>query len=315
MIKIDNITEINNLSFENFHFTVFETKIVIENKREQIKLELQYNNNKIYPLLDKIKKYTGLKILLNKIPETEILTYIQNKGFEKTLWSPIGKAMHKFNMIKEGDRVAVGISGGKDSLTLLNLLVRIQKISKVNFKIFPVHIHPTEKGGKYQEIQQYCEQLGVSLDIIETTIGETIQNNSSIKNPCFLCARLRRGILYKYMKKNNINKLALGHHKDDIIETFLLNIFYQGNSEIMKPIYFSDEYGIEVIRPLSYVEEKDIIRYSKKLSLPILKNECPYETSENSKRLRVKKLIEELSKENPNVRSVLLNSIKQLISK
>lgn len=315
MITINNISEINNLSFENFNFTVFETKIIIENKKEEIKIELTYNQNKIYPLLDKIKKLTGLKISLNNIPESEILSYIQNKGFEKTLWSPIGKAMHEFNMINEGDRVAVGISGGKDSLTLLNLLVRIQKISKVNFQIFPVHIHPVEKGGKYQEIQNYCKQFGLSLDIIETSIGETIQNNDSIKNPCFLCARLRRGILYTYMKKNNINKLALGHHKDDIIETFLLNIFYQGNSEIMKPSYFSDEYEIEVIRPLSYVEEKDIIKYSKKLSLPILKNECPYETSENSKRLKVKTLIDELSKENPNIRSVLLNSIKKLISK
>lgn len=242
----------------------------------------------------------------------EILAYIQSKGFEKILWSPIGKAMHEFNMIEEGDRIAVGISGGKDSLTVLNALIRIKEISGVKFDIFPIHIHPEEEGEKYKEIEKYCKNLGVTLRVIHTSLGKEILNNEKIKNPCFLCARIRRGILYKIMREENINKLVLGHHKDDIIETFLLNIFYQGNMNVMKPSYESEEYGVRVIRPLAYVEEKNIIKYAKKIELPILKNECPYETSENSRRLKVKQLINELSKDNKNIRSVILNSLKNI---
>ncbi|MBC2851578.1 tRNA 2-thiocytidine(32) synthetase TtcA [Cetobacterium sp. 8H] len=244
--------------------------------------------------------------------EREILSFIQDKGFEKTLWSPIGKAMHDYNMIQEGDRIAVGISGGKDSLTVLNALIRVKKISGIKFEIFPIHIHPVEEGGKYGDIKEYCKKMGVGLQVIETSIGESILTNKDLKNPCFMCARVRRGLLYKEMKKQNINKLVLGHHKDDIVETFLLNVFYQGNMGVMKPAYDSEEYGLKVIRPLAYVEEKEIIKYAKKLNLPILHNDCPYETSDNSKRLKVKKMIEELSKDSPNIRSVMLNSIKNL---
>ncbi|MGL4868150.1 MAG: ATP-binding protein, partial [Cetobacterium sp.] len=158
----------------------------------------------------------------------------------------------------------------------------------------------------------YCKKLGVELQVIETSIGESILTNEKLKNPCFMCARVRRGILYKEMQKQNINKLVLGHHKDDIIETFLLNVLYQGNMGVMKPAYDSEEYGLKVIRPLAYVEEKETIRYAKRLKLPILHNDCPYETSDNSKRLKVKKMIEELSKDSPDVRSVMLHSIKNL---
>jgi len=134
-----------------------------------------------------------------------------------------------------------------------------------------------------------------------------------MKNPCFMCGRMRRGILYRIMKEKNINKLALGHHKDDIIETFLLNTFYQGNLGVMKPKYMSKEHGVEVIRPMSYIEEKTIIRYARKIKLPILKSECEYETSKDSKRLEVKEMIEELSKKSENIRSVIFNSIKPLL--
>ncbi|MDX8335437.1 MULTISPECIES: tRNA 2-thiocytidine biosynthesis TtcA family protein [Cetobacterium] len=312
MLKLNSLEELNGYSFQSFIFEVQEDKVLINNLKDQIKIEILYSQNKKMKLIEKIYKQTGLKIALNKLEDKELLAFIQDKGFEKTLWSPIGKAMHDYNMIEEGDRIAIGISGGKDSLTVLNALVRIKKISGIKFEIFPIHIHPVEEGGKYQEIKEYCNKLGVELQVIETSIGESILTNEELKNPCFICARVRRGLLYKEMKKQNINKLILGHHKDDLIETFLLNVFYQGNMGVMKPAYYSEEYGLKVIRPLAYVEEKEIIRYAKKLSLPILHNDCPYETSENSKRLKVKKLIEDLSKDSPNIRSVMLNSIKDL---
>ncbi|MGL5355208.1 MAG: tRNA 2-thiocytidine biosynthesis TtcA family protein [Cetobacterium sp.] len=312
MLKIESIKELDGYFFQTYKFEVLEEKIIITNTKEEIKIEILYSENKRMKLIDKIYKQTGLKISLDKMDEKETLAFIQDKGFEKTLWSPIGRAMHDYSMIEEGDRVAIGISGGKDSLTVLNALIRIQKISGVKFEIFPIHIHPVEEGGNYGEIKEYCKKLGVELQVIETSIGESILTNSDLKNPCFMCARVRRGILYKEMKNQNINKLVLGHHKDDIVETFLLNILYQGNMGVMKPAYNSEEYGLKVIRPLAYVEEKETIRYAKKLNLPILHNDCPYETSDNSKRLKVKKMIEELSKDSPNVRSVMLNSIKNL---
>ncbi|MGL5000576.1 MAG: ATP-binding protein [Cetobacterium sp.] len=312
MLKIESIKELDGYFFQTYKFEVLEEKIIITNIKEEIKIEILYSENKRMKLIDKIYKQTGLKISLDKMDEKETLAFIQDKGFEKTLWSPIGRAMHDYSMIEEGDRVAIGISGGKDSLTVLNALIRIQKISGIKFEIFPIHIHPVEEGGNYGEIKEYCKKLGVELQVIETSIGESILTNSDLKNPCFMCARVRRGILYKEMKNQNINKLVLGHHKDDIVETFLLNILYQGNMGVMKPAYNSEEYGLKVIRPLAYVEEKETIRYAKKLNLPILHNDCPYETSDNSKRLKVKKMIEELSKDSPNVRSVLLHSIKNL---
>lgn len=312
LLEINNIEELNGYSFQNFIFEVLDLKIKIKNLKEDISIEIGYEKHKIIKLLETIYRLTELKVVLKSFDEKEILSYIQDKGYEKTIWSPIGKAMSDFSMVEDGDRVAVGVSGGKDSLTVLNALVRVKKISRVNFDIIPIHIHPEEEGGKYEGIINYCKNLGLELQIIKTTIGESILENQEIKNPCFMCARVRRGLLYKEMKKQNINKLALGHHKDDIIETFLLNVFYQGNIGVMKPAYDSEEYKVKVIRPLAYVEEKDIIKYSKKLNMPILINECPYEKSDNSKRLKVKKLIAEIAKDSPNIRSVIFNSIKNL---
>lgn len=312
MIKINSLLELDNYLFENFLFKISPTEIIIENKKEKCVINIEFSLKKQLKAIETIEKLTNLKIKLNAIPDEEILSFIENKGFSKTLWNPIGKAMHEYNMIEEGDRVAVGVSGGKDSLTVLNALIRIKKISKVNFEIFPIHIHPVEEGSKYEEIEDYCKNLGYPLQVFETTLGD-ILFDKTVKNPCFLCARIRRGLLYRVMKEQNINKLALGHHKDDIVETFLLNVFYQGNMNVMKPMYSSEEYGVSVIRPLAYVEEKDTIKYAKKLNLPILINECPYETSDNSRRLKVKNIIKAIGEDNPEIRSVILNSIKELL--
>lgn len=245
--------------------------------------------------------------------KNNILARIEGRGFGKTIWSPVGRAMHDYNMIEEGDRIAVGISGGKDSLTTLNALVRVKKIAQVNFDIIPIHIHPSTDKESYESTKEYCKELGLELQIEHTNLSELLFGEDEVKNPCFLCGRIRRGILYRIMKEQNINKLALGHHKDDIIETFLMNVFYQGNMKMMKPSYISQEYGVRVIRPLAYVEEQDIIRYVKKQELPVVKSDCPYEISDNSKRLRIKNLIKDLSKENKDVRSVVFNSIKPML--
>ena len=316
MINISEIIDLDGVKFENCTLSVVESEdkssgcIKVLNQKDSMETVIQYNNKKRIKSLRVLERVLGTRIELDNLNENELLAYIENEGFSKTLWSPIGKAMGDFNMVEDGDRVAVGLSGGKDSMTVLNALLRVKKISRVNFDIIPIHIHPVEDVAKTDKIKKYCEKLGLKMQIIETRLSDMLFGEERVSNPCFLCARIRRGILYTAMKEQGINKLVLGHHKDDIIETFLMNSFYQGNQNMMKPAYVSEEYGVEVIRPLAYVEESEVIRYVKKMNLPILKSECPYETDTNSKRLRVKNLIKELATEDENVRSIIFNSIK-----
>lgn len=319
MLEINNINDLDGLKEGNYIFSLLDeentSKILIENKKEKTKLEIIYNKNNLIQALETIKKYTEIRISLNKLNDREILTYIQSKGYEKSLWNPIGKAMHSFNMIEAGDKIAVGISGGKDSIVTLNALVRVKKIANIDFEIIPIHIHPKEDMADFCEVEKYIEKLGLKLKTIETNLEEMLfkeDGGNREKNPCFLCGRIRRGILYRVMKEEGINKLALGHHKDDAIETFLMNIFYQGNRNIMRPAYISEEHKVMVIRPLIFVEEKNIINYTKKLALPIVKSKCPYEDSEDSKRLTVKNIIKKLAKENSDIRSVIMNSTRDL---
>lgn len=312
MIRIKNISELNNLKIDNYFFEVFENIIKISNKKEKFEINLNYNKDNVISTLETIKKLTEIKILLDNFSEREILSFIESKGYNKLLWNPIGKAMHKFNMIEEGDRVAIGISGGKDSIVLFNALVRIKKIANINFEIVPIHIHMKENTSDISDLVAYIKKFGYDLQVIETKLGNLVSGETKEKNPCFLCGRIRRGILYTTMKEQNINKLALGHHKDDIVETFLLNIIYQGNRNIMRPAYFSDEHQVTIIRPLAFVEEKNIVSYSKKLSLPILEEKCPYEISNDSKRLKIKNIIKFISEETPDVRSNIINSINDL---
>ncbi len=312
-IKISNVADLDGLKHENYRFKLEEDRLKITNSKEKIEFFIEMDNKKLLKASKVIEKYTGLKIELDKLGEREILSYIEDKGFNKVMWNPIGKAMHKYDMVEAGDRIAVGISGGKDSMALLNALVRIKKIVNFDFEILPIHIHPTVDSAKYEKIEKYCEKLGLKLQVFETDLANFLFEEKKPKNPCFLCGRIRRGMLYRIMKDQGINKLALGHHKDDIIETFLMNIFYQGNMHTMKPAYESEEYGVKVIRPLAFVEEKDIIRYVKRVGLPILVSECPYETNDNSRRLRMKNLITDLSRENSEIRSVVMNGIKGLL--
>lgn len=312
-VKIDDLRELEGVKHENYVFSIEGEKIKVVNSKERIEMYFELDFKRRFKTAEAIEKHTNLKIEFGKLSDRELLSFIESKGFSKTMWNPIGKAMHKYNMIEAGDRVAVGVSGGKDSLATINALVRIKKIVNFDFDIIPIHIHSSTDSSTYNKTEEYCKKLGLELQVFETDLEKLIFEEKKAKNPCFLCGRIRRGMLYRVMKEQKINKLALGHHKDDIIETFLMNVFYQGNIGVMKPAYYSKDYGVKVIRPLAFVEEKDIIKYARRLRLPILKSECPYETDENSRRLRVKNIIGDLSKENPDIRSVMLNSIRDLL--
>jgi tRNA(Ile)-lysidine synthetase-like protein len=314
-MKISKLEDLDGLKYENFRFLVEEDYLYIKNKNDKYEIKFEIRNNKKLKIANAIEKLTGLKITFDTLDDREIITYIESKGFNKPLWSLAGKAMGDYNMVEEGDRIAVGVSGGKDSLALLNILVRVKKISNVNFEIVPIHIHPKEKSIATKEIEDYCKLLGLDLIVEETNLEEILFGENKTKNPCFLCGRMRRGILYRIMRERNLNKLALGHHKDDIIETFLLNTLYQGNLNVMKPKYYSQEHKVHVIRPMAYIEESTIIRYARRIKLPILKSECKYETSKDSKRLEIKETIKNLSENSENIRSVIFNSITPLLKK
>lgn len=319
MIKISSLLDLNGYKKENIEIEVFEDNngngiIEIGNKKEAMITSIKYSNRKRIKPVKALEKIIGVKIKINELLEEEILQYIEGKGHSKKIWSPIGKAMSHYKMLEENDRLGVGLSGGKDSMTLINALVRIKKISKVNFEIIPIHIHPVEDISEIKEIKDYCKNIGLELIVIETKLSEFLfKENGGMSNPCFMCGRIRRGILYSKLKELGIKKLLLGHHKDDIIETFLMNSFYQGNLHMMKPSYTSKEHNIKVLRPLAYVEERDILNYVKDINLPILKSKCPYETSIDSKRLRIKRLVSELSNEEKNYRSIVFNSIRDLL--
>lgn len=241
----------------------------------------------------------------------EILGFIEAKGFNKSLWREAGKAMHSYNMIEENDKIAVGISGGKDSLTLFNLLLRVKLISNVNFEILPIFIDQNGTEGKDAEkVKEYIQNLGYSLIIENSNIEKIVFDDRNEKNPCALCSRMRRGILYRIMKENGCNKLALGHHLDDMIETLLMNMFYQGNMRKMEPKYHSDEYDVDIIRPLAFVEEDTIIKYVKRIGAPVMGCNCRlYQVKMDPKRLETKVLIKTLEKKNPEIRKSMKSAL------
>ena len=314
VFDIEDIYELDGKEAEGYSFSVEEDSLKISNKKEGFEINFELSSSKRLKMVKSIEKLTGIRVEFKNMDKREILSYIESKGFNKSLWNPIGKAMHAHNMVEPGDRIAVGISGGKDSLSTLNSLVRIKNIVNFDFEIIPVHVHYKKVEGELEYVREYVKRLGLELYVEETNIKEVVFEEKKAKNPCFMCARMRRGVLYRIMKEKNINKLALGHHKDDIVETFLMNVFYQGNRNVMKPSYHSEDYDLRVIRPLAYVEEDTIIRYARKLRLPILKSSCPYETDKNSRRLKVKNLVKGLAEENPEIRSVIFNSIKDLLN-
>lgn len=222
--------------------------------------------------------------------------------------SPMRKAVTDFEMIKDGDRIMVGVSGGKDSLTLLSALKAYQRFSPQKFELVGVTIdmgfsNPDEGG--LDAVRQYCKSIGADYRVIPTDIAYIIFEARKEKNPCSLCSKMRRGALCEYAKQNGFNKLALAHHADDLVETYLLSSFYEGRLSTFLPVSLMDRTGITVIRPLVYLWEKDISSFSK--GLPVLHNPCP--ANKHTKREYVKSLLKSIGKDIPNAKSRLFSAI------
>ncbi len=219
------------------------------------------------------------------------------------------KAISAFNMISAGDRVLLCLSGGKDSHALLSVLRKMQIRFNNKFYLQVLTVDQGQPGWDDTELRAYLEKLGVPYEIInQDTYSIVTSKIPENKTYCSLCSRLRRGIIYTYAKNNNFNKIALGHHRDDLIQTLLMSIFYSGEIKSMPPKLLSDDGQNIVIRPFSYCQEKDIAKYAELMQFPIIPcNLCG--SQENLARLRVKRLIRELSKENPKIPSNMLHAI------
>ena len=218
------------------------------------------------------------------------------------------QAVDEYEMIQEGDKIAVGISGGKDSLTLLYALSGLQKFYPKSFELTAITVDLGYPGFDLSRISKLCAELNVEYHIISTKIGEMVTSEQLEGSACSLCARLRKGALNDAAISLGCNKIAYGHHMDDVIETMMLALIYEGRFCSFWPVTYLDKSELTVIRPMIYVPEVDIKGFENKMSLPIAKNPCPIDGS--TKREYIKSLIKQLNQENPGVKKRLFHAIK-----
>lgn len=215
------------------------------------------------------------------------------------------KACEKYNLIEENDKICVGVSGGKDSLILLAALARFRNFSPKKFTMEAVAVDLTGGKNDYSKIKEFCNKNNVPLTIVPSNVFEIVFEVRKEKNPCSLCANMRRGILNSTAKSLGCNKVALGHHKDDMIETFLMSLFFEGRLSTFKPISYLSNTDLYVIRPLIYCDEDDIIKLEK--DLPVLRNLCP--ADKHTERENAKGILKELNEIYPNSKEKIFNAI------
>ncbi|MDR0897977.1 MAG: tRNA 2-thiocytidine biosynthesis TtcA family protein [Oscillospiraceae bacterium] len=226
----------------------------------------------------------------------------------KTVLGCIRRADQDFSMLQDGDHVAVGVSGGKDSLLLLKALSLYRLFSHTNFTLealmLTLGFEPFDTTG----VAAFCRQIDVPLTVRKTDIGPIVFEQRQEKNPCALCAKMRRGILNDLAVSHGANKLALGHHREDVLETFLMSLFYEGRLHTFHPATYLSRTGITVVRPMVYLPEKHIVHMARRLDLPIIQSPCP--ANGHTARQEAKDLLRDLSKTHPNLQTLMLSALR-----
>jgi len=227
----------------------------------------------------------------------------------KLIFRQVRDANLKYHLIENGDRVAVGMSGGKDSVTLLYILNLLQQYTPLMFELVPIYVD-LGWGNETGPLQEFCTQLGFDLIIHETNIGEIVFQVKEERHPCSLCANLRRGALNRVSKELGCNKVALGHHLDDVVNTLLMSILYEGRYQVFTPKTWLSRLDITVIRPLIYVEERDIKLLTESCLFPVIKNRCPADGT--TKRTEVAEFMNSFEKQFPGARRRFLSAIEKV---
>lgn len=236
-----------------------------------------------------------------------------NTVFRPTIWTKFVKAVKEFKMINAGDKIAVCISGGKDSMLLAKLMQMLQKISDVPFEIVYISMDPGYNAKNRKKIEENAKKIGIPVEFFETDIFDVTANVGG--NPCYLCARMRRGHLYAKAKEFGCNKIALGHHKNDVIETTVMGMLFSGQIQGMLPRLKSTNFeGMELVRPLYYVHEDDIKKWRDRNNLEFIACACKLTAGlakgdENSARMKTKEIILSLKKDVPDVEEHILKSL------
>lgn len=229
------------------------------------------------------------------------------------LYSYTRKAIDDYEMINEGDKIAIGISGGKDSLTLLYALSGMRRFYPKKYELAAISVDLGLGIQNMDKIKELCDSLEVPFYIEKTEIGNIVFDVRKEKNPCSLCAKMRKGAINNKALELGCNKIAYAHHKDDIIETMMMSLIYEGRINSFAPVTHLEKTGLYVIRPMMYVSEAEVIGFKNKYQLPVAKNPCPVDG--HTKREYIKKLISEINKENPGVKERMFTAISATFHK
>lgn len=225
----------------------------------------------------------------------------------KRLLSFVRRAVDDYSMIEENDKIAVGLSGGKDSLTLLETLAAMRRFYPKKYDVVAITVDMGFPDADFSALRDFCEKIDVKFIIAKTDIAKIIFDVRRESNPCSLCAKMRRGALHLAAVEEGCNKVALGHHFDDVVETFMLNLFFEGRLGCFSPVTYLSNRKITVIRPLIYAEERDVSYFAKKRALPISKNPCPED--HNTEREKMKTRLLFLERENHGLRHRIFHAI------
>lgn len=220
----------------------------------------------------------------------------------------VRKAVDDYGMIEAGDRIAVGISGGKDSLTLLHALHGLKRFYPKKFELSAVTVDLGFQNLRLDRISELCRELEVEYTIVKTDIAQIIFQERKEENPCSLCAKMRKGALNQAIKVKGCNKVAYAHHRDDVVETMLMSLIYEGRFHTFAPVTYLDRMDLTVIRPLMYMKEADVIGFVNRYQVPVVKSPCPADG--HTKREYVKNLLRQLNLENPGVKDRMFTAVQ-----